>query len=376
MELISAFIGAYLLYALQKYLFQRFWSKNLSVDLDFSKDSALEGEEMSLMVIVTNRKLLPLPVLQVKYMSSRFLEYKDMDNSKISDNYYRNDIASVMMYQKLTKTLSFTCSRRGYYTINRMDVVCSNLFMTKEEVKVYDFMIHLSVYPRPIDYSRIEIVFSKMLGTVLTKRFTNEDPFEFRNIREYQSYDSLKLINWKAAARTDGLKVNVHDNTSSQQVKILFNTQTETIWRYDELSEESIRIASALANYFIEQGIPVSVYTNAKDIIANKSIIVPAGSGNNHFRTIQEALSRIDLMLDPSPFLPMLQQEMHNTSDKDFIIIISYNQKIDLQQFMMTQVQAKKDFAWIVPMNRKVRVVVCDELNSRVIPWETETVSS
>ena len=372
MELILAFIGAYLVYALQKYLYKSFWRKNISVELLFSKDAALEGEELSLLEVVTNRKLLPLPVLQVKFMSSRNLEYKDFDNSKVSDNFYRNDIISVMPYQKVTRTLPFVCAHRGYYSINRMDIVCSNLFMTREEVAVYDMNVNLYVYPKPVDLSRFDAVFIKMLGTVLTKRFINEDPFEFRNIREYQSYDSLKLINWKASAKTDTLKVNVHDYTSSQQVKIIMNVQAETIWKYDDLSEEGIRIASALAYQFIEQGIPVSIYSNAKDINTDKSIIVPAGSGKSHFRIVQEALARIDLSLEASTFYPMLQEELSRSSNKDYVVLISYNQKEEFQQLMLQQIPSKKEFAWIVPMNKEVRVTLCDELSSRVIPWETE----
>lgn len=372
MELLMAFIGAALLYSLQNFLFKHFWDSRLSVDIRFSKDTAIEGEEISLIEVITNRKLLPLPILQVKFMTSRYLVFKDMDNSKISDHYYRNDMVSVMMFQKLTKQLILECSKRGYYTINRMDVVCSNLFMTHEEVDTFDLDIRLYVYPKPIDFTRMEIAFNKMLGTVLTKRYINEDPFEFRNIREYQSYDSLKAINWKASAKTEELKVNVHDYTSSQQVMLLLNTESDTIWKYDDLNEESIRIASSLAQAFIAQGIPVSVYTNSKDLITKEILEVPAGSGSNHFRQIEEALARIDLTLDPKPFLPVIQEQLMELTRKDYLILISYYQREDLQQLMLAQKQAKRDFAWIVPMNHEVKITVCDELGDKMIPWEIE----
>jgi uncharacterized protein (DUF58 family) len=370
MELLLALSGAALLYFLQSILYRRFWDSKLSVDIKFSKDSAIEGEEISLVEVITNRKLLPLPILQVKFMTSRCLVFKDTDNSKVSDHYYRNDMVSVMMFQKLTKLLTFECSQRGYYTISRIDAVCSDLFMTHEEVDTFDLNIQLYVYPKPIDFTRMEIAFNKMLGAVLTKRFINEDPFEFRNIREYQSYDNLRMINWKASAKTDDLKVNVHDYTSSQQVKILLNTESDTIWKYDDLNEESIRIASSLAQAFIGQGIPVSVYTNAKDLITKETLEVPAGSGSNHFRQIEEALTRIDLTLEPKPFMPIIQEQLMNLAVKDFLIIISYYQREDLQQLMLAQKQAKKDFAWIVPMNHEVKITVCDELGDKMIPWE------
>ncbi|NLO10805.1 MAG: DUF58 domain-containing protein [Clostridiales bacterium] len=370
MNLLMALLGAVLLYKLQNFLYKKSWNKGLNVDLSFSKDVAIEGEEISLVETISNRKLLPLPILQIKFMTSRTFIFKDMDNSAVSDNYYRNDMTSVMMYQKLIKTLLFECSKRGFYTINRMDIVCSNLFLTQEYVGSYDLNIQLYVYPRPIELMRLEVTFSKMMGSILTKRFINEDPFEFRNIREYQSYDAMKAINWKASARTDTLKVNVFDYTSSQQVIILLNTEPETIWKYDDLNEESIRIAASLSKMLISQGVPVSLYTNAKDLITKEILELPAGSGTNHFQSIQETLSRIDLGLEPKPFIPIIQQKLMDTSTSDYIIILSYNQKKDLQELMLAQKQVKREFAWIVPINQDIKIRIIRDLSEHIIEWK------
>jgi hypothetical protein len=370
MEIVSAVIGAFLLYQLLDYLYYRFWSRNLFVDISFTREYAVEGEEMSLVEAITNKKILPLPVLQVKFMTTKYFNFLDTENSTVTDHFYRNDIVSVMMYQKLTKTLTFMCSHRGFYTINRMDVIGINLFLKNEIVKTFPLDIHLYVYPRPINMSDFQIAFQKMFGTVLTKRYINEDPFEFRNIREYQTYDNLKLINWKASAKTDSLKVNVHEYTSSQQVSIFLNMEPECIWRYEELEEESIRIASSFALEFINQGIPVSLHTNARDIITKEPSVIEAGSGANHIRTIQETLARIDLSLDPPAFVPSVQEEFLRASVNDFIIIISTYQKESLQQLLLSQLHARTEFVWIVPKNQDIKLTISDELSEVVIPWE------
>lgn len=372
MELLMALLGAVLLYRLQKYLYKKLWNKKLTVNLSFSKDAVTQGEEISLVEAISNRKLLPLPVLQVKFMTSRSFLFKDTGNSAVSDNYYRNDMTSVMMYQRLVKTLSFVCSKRGYYTINRVDVVCSNLFLTQEYVSAYDLNIRLYVYPKPIDFYRLEASFSKMIGSVLTKRYINEDPFEFRNIREYQSYDSLKSVNWKASAKTDTLKVNVFDYTSSRRVIILLNTEQGTIWKYDDLNEESIRIAASLSKALISQGVPVALYSNAKDLITKEIIELPAGSGSNHFQTILETLTRIDLGLDPEPFLPLIHNKVMDTMMNDYLIILSHYQKEDLQDLMLAQKRAKREFSWIVPTSRNVNISVCEDLSGHIIEWKLE----
>jgi Uncharacterized conserved protein (some members contain a von Willebrand factor type A (vWA) domain) len=343
--------------------------KNLSAEISLSDENAIEGQEVSLIETVTNQKWLPLPIIQVKFMTSKDFAFADNNNSKISDQYYRNDILSLMMFQKITRTLTFKCTHRGYYEINNMDVVCSNMFVSLEKMQRFNLDIHLYVYPRPVEFTRIEVPFHKMLGTVLTKRFINEDPFEFRSIREYQSYDALKSINWKASAKTGSLMVNVNDYTSSQQIKIFLNLELKTMRIYEDIVEESIRIAAAFATVFIEKGIPVSISTNAKDIMTKELINVPAGSGRNHIRACMEALSRIDTSLGLTSFVPTIQHDFINATENEYIILISSYQEEELQDLLLSK-PLKDSFSWIIPTNNEVKVKVGNDLSSKVIPWE------
>ncbi len=370
MKILSAMLGALLLYLLQNYLYRRYWNKNLSIDLKFSEDNAVEGEELILYETVMNKKLLPLPILKVKFMTSRYLNFLDTNNSSVTDNYYRNDLLSIMMYQKLTRSLTFLCARRGYYIINNADLVCSDMFITFEAVASYDTDTRLYVYPKPLDFNKFQVSFHKMLGAVLTKRFINEDPFEFRGIREYQSYDNLKSVNWKASAKTGSLKVNVNDYTSQQQVKIFLNLESDTIWKHEDLEEESIRIAASLASAFIKEGIPAAIYTNAKDIITHNILNISSGSGFGHVKTINEMLARIDTSQAVPAFVPCVQEEFIHFSDNDYIIIISFYQKEDLQQLLSSFTETRTDFSWIIPTNHDVTVNAVEELRPYIIPWE------
>ncbi len=370
MKILSALLGALLLYLLQNYLYHKYWNKNLSVDLRFSEDRAVEGDELQLYETVLNKKLLPLPILKVKFMTSRYLCFQDMNNSIVTDNYYRNDLLSIMMYQKLTRTLTFLCAHRGYYVIDNIDAVGSDMFVSFEAVAGYDLDISLYVYPKPVDLSRLQVPFRKMLGTVLTKRFINEDPFEFRSIREYQSYDNLKSVNWKASAKTGSLKVNVNDYTSSQQVKIFLNLESDTIWKQEDLQEESIRIAASFAFSFTGQGIPAAIYTNARDIITHEVLNIHAGSGMNHKKAINEMLARIDTAQSLTAFVPAIQEECIHASENDYLLFISFYQNEDLQKLLSSLSAAKRDFAWIIPVNHDVTVKAREELMPYVIPWE------
>ena len=374
MNIILALLCIIGLYVLQLRLTEKYWKKNLDISLHFSHPSAREGERLQLYEVVSNRKFLPLPVLRVKFSASRHLLFDDQRNSQISDQFYRNDILSVMMYQRITRALDFTCSRRGFYTINRIDAVSSDMFLSRRMVDVVPCNLTLSVYPRLLDGEQFDTLFRQMFGTILAKRVINEDPFEFRGIREYQPFDSMRSVNFKASAKTGSLKVNQHDYTTSQRVRILLNLELETIWQYDDLLEESIRLASTLAGEFIAHGIPVSLESNGCDLMTGKPISVPAGSGQGHVQTIDEALCRIDTNLKMPAFLPIINTILEDSAPEDTLILISTFQRADFLD-ALEQLRAENiPLFWLVPLHDDMPLTAPDSLSDCLLRWHVDRV--
>ena len=64
-------------FLLQRYLYDRFWNKGVSVKITFEKEEVTEGDENALFEIVENRKWLPLSTLKVKFQCSRHLQCGD-----------------------------------------------------------------------------------------------------------------------------------------------------------------------------------------------------------------------------------------------------------------------------------------------------------
>lgn len=238
MEIILIIAGAALLYYLQNLIYKKYWDRGLSVSLRFLNKACTEGGKNSLVEVITNRNWLPLPVLRVRFKSGKYLRFAGSENVSVSDGSYKNDIFSAMFYQRITRTIPFDCLRRGLYRVDTVNLVSYNLFMSSPLVKDVPCGTSFLVYPRGVDASRIAAPFNKMIGNVLTKRFSMEDPFEFRAIREYSKSDPMKSINWKASAKTGALKVNVHNYTSRQEACILLNFQSDTAFIDDALYEE------------------------------------------------------------------------------------------------------------------------------------------
>ena len=101
MTLIVILILTAVLIVLQRVLYRRFWSKNLSVDLRFSDSSGIEGGRISLAETITSRKLLPLPWLTVKFQVSRYLSFPDRLHAVVTDDYYREDLFAISIYQRI-----------------------------------------------------------------------------------------------------------------------------------------------------------------------------------------------------------------------------------------------------------------------------------
>ena len=367
--LLSILLCAAILYYGQDRLYRACWRKGLSVKLELSDEKAVEGSVLTLTETVSNRKLLPLPLVHIKFVADRSLVFEDDPHASVTDYYYRNDIMTVLSWQRLYRTLSFTCTRRGYYTFRELTATCGNLFFNTNQLAGFPCGKTLCVYPRYVDPSVFDPTFCRMLGSVLTRRFLNEDPFEFRSIRDYQSYDDRKSVNWKASARTGALKVTTHDYTAAQQVRILINLEEFSVLRHDHLLEEGIRLAATAEAALLNRGIQVSLLTNGRDIISRLPVSIPGGSGPGHLKTIREALARIDLSQTAGPAAALLDRIITETRAQDYLILISSYQKEDMKQQLRMLPGGTDSFLWIFPCEEGMDPEVGSDLSSNVILW-------
>ena len=74
-----------LLYLLQGWLYEYFWKKNLSADVVFMERAIVEGETGRIQETIINAKLLPLPMVRVKFEIDRRLRFEGEGNLSVSD---------------------------------------------------------------------------------------------------------------------------------------------------------------------------------------------------------------------------------------------------------------------------------------------------
>lgn len=370
MDIIMAFLAIFLVFYLYNLIYSKYWWKNLSVDLTFERSRVAEGEDNILKEVVINQKQLPITVLHIKFLTSRYLSFYDMNNSSITDNYYRSDVFSLMNYQKITRNLQIKCTKRGFYKLNRVDAVCNNLFTSDRLTRIYQPDSSFYVYPKQISTQECYPPLSRILGEILSKHRLYEDPFEFAGIREYQSYDSMKRINYKASAKVGQWMVNVPNYTSSRQVCILLNVESPLTRAFDDLMEHSIRIASSIASELLQKGIRVSLYSNGIDVLQQNKVQVEVGSSYSHLQQINDALSRIDLTIPPIPTMEVIAPFFESTQEQDrFTILISAYQREDLQMKLANANLSKTGFSWILPTHEEISFPSNVSLQKYIYTW-------
>lgn len=87
-------------------------------------------------------------------------------------------------------------------------MVSSGLFMNDINLVGTNQNANIVVFPKQINPELTDITFSKIMGAVEKNTYLNPGIFEFRGIREYDTHDTMNMINWKASARTGQLMVN------------------------------------------------------------------------------------------------------------------------------------------------------------------------
>ncbi|MBS6196328.1 MAG: DUF58 domain-containing protein [Clostridiales bacterium] len=373
MTIVVILAGAFLMNYLLNAAFREFWKRELDASVEFQKEPALEGGEAFLTETITNKKWLFLPLLQVGFQIHRNLWFADGENTSVSDQCYKRDIFSVGSYQKITRTIPFRCTKRGYYELENVELVTRSPLMTKKYYETLKHPDHFYVYPRLVEERLLEIPFQKVMGSVVTQRNLYEDPFEFRGIREYRPTDPMSKINWKASARTDQWMVNLFDSTSAQEVLLILDVEDETIWKFDDIHEEGIRLAASLAAKCIQNGIPVGIRTNGRDVKTRELFRLEAGSGKQQVRTVNEGLSRIDLVqkAEKMEILLSREREFMDKTHRTYVMI-SKNQRNTCYEGFMELLGQGAAGIWIATLYREMELTIPENGKLPVLRWEVE----
>ena len=187
------------------------------------------------------------------------------------------------------------------------------------------------------------------MGEIESKRSIVEDNLSFRGVRQYQSFDPYRSINWKQSAKARELMVNMYGYTTDSRVRIMLNLDNDYMIETNKLLEEAISLASSIARELLEDGIMVSVITNGKD---NKGNVLPAieeGAEKRHGVTIDRMLAEISGSEGKDTFIRFLKEEAASPRDNTLYLVISPYARQDMLDVMDSIDKAGASVRLIVP---------------------------
>jgi len=307
---------------LQTYAYRKYWDAALDVRFNFNVPEAFEGENAVLKAEITNKKILPLPWLLIKFQMATGLTFHDEGEYGVGEK-EKQSVFSVMGYKRVRRKLPFVCAKRGFYRLRNGKLTGSNLLHTETFTKVFTVSNALTVFPRLLDdLEEFAVALHNLDAMLLAHSLVNPDPFTFKGLREYLPTDPLRNVNFKATAVAGQLMVNIHAPTSCKRLEIILNLQHMLPMLSYEPFEQTIRLAATLAFHYIEQDVQVGLYTNGRDVQTGENTRLQGAATPVQLHAIYHALGRLGLYFEPPPIADYLETLQDKTCV--YVLISAY----------------------------------------------------
>lgn len=351
------FPGIFLILVIWHFYFKKFWSKNVSVQLNFKEHYVYAGEQAHMTEQIENRKRLPLPATEIGFSISKYLVFQNMENASISDYTYKQDIYALSGFQRITRPMTIDCKKRGYYDVHEIDCRAFTLFYKFFYSTQFKADTNLYVYAKRTNVNGITAACEQMMSEQTCRRQLYEDPFAFSSIREYAITDPMRAINWKASAKSGQLMVNTFESTLNPKLMIYLDLTDEGIYKLSYLVEEGISIAATLAQKMLRHGVETGIAVQDK-------LFKPA-TGQHQLTCIEEMLACLDISVADVDFSLILSQPPRDCVS----IVISKNTSAKNQSAIEAFLK-KYPGIWVLPEEKDTKVVLTDCSNIQIIRRE------
>jgi len=337
------FLGIAFVILLWNLYYEHKWDKGVTIHLRFAENFVYATEQSHLIEQIENKKKLPLPVIEVSFRMRKELVFHDMENTSISDYTYKRDVFALLGNQRITRKLTVDCTKRGFYSIDKMDFKAYSLLFRSIYRKEEEQNTSLYVYAKRTNVNGILKTFDQLMGTLQCEKKVLEDPFAFSSIREYTITDPMKTINWKASAKTGDLMVNTFESTLTKRMMIYLDVEDSGIIKQEHLIEESISIAATLVQKMLNRSMEIGIAVCTKD--GGISSFSPK-SGKQQLVGIEQLLSRLKASENRDTFPVLLE----NAKEDAIPVFISKN-ATKLHQDSIEKFLKTTQGIWIVPYN-------------------------
>jgi uncharacterized protein (DUF58 family) len=327
-------------------LWYRFCFAGMVYRRQMSERRVFFGEDVTLRVSVENRKLLPLPWLEVE---DEFPEPLTLQGGRLDAHFKPRrlllvNVFSLWWYQRVTRRYQVRCAARGVFTLGPLTLRSGDPFglLTREQ-RLEDEETVL-VYPPLLPIERFGLPSRHPFGERAAPRRLLEDPARVIGVRAWQPGDDLRRVHWKATARAMSLQSKVYEPTTTYALALFVNVNTfvnPVLGVNAPLLELTIAAAASVASWASEQGYAIGLFSNGVQAMRDVEeappsagvdrvaegrlamrVRLPPSSRPEQLPRILEALARLIPYLG-SPLDPLLTAEQAHLPIGATIVVVS-----------------------------------------------------
>ena len=308
-------------------VYQKNAFKNFDYECYFDKSEVSEGDEVDLIEIVTNRKLMPLPWLKSEITTSKWLDFAGSQSLVTEETRFVPSFFMMKSFHKTVRRWHVKCLKRGVFTIDRVILVTTDLFGIASRSNTYHVNASLTVLPAGADLSADFDAAQKLSGDVIVRRHYIDDPFYRAGIKEYSPRDPINRIHWPATAKTGKLMVHNNQFSADQDLLVILNVQSRDYERDavidSEKIENGIRICAGYFEDTLRSGIPVRFAANTSLSGDRNAVITNSFHGAEHVGDLMQTLARIPLQSSDT-FQIFLSGACRELTASDIVIVTSW----------------------------------------------------
>ncbi len=283
---------------------RRFLLSGVEAALTATPERLFVEETAEVRLEVSNRKLLPVPWVEVAAEVPETLTAREeLRASEKPGRMYLIRSTPLRWYERVRWTLPVGPLKRGLYHLGPVRLRASDLFGLFEQETLLPASARILVYPRILELPKPLLPFEHPLGKEPRRRSLFADPSRVRAVREYRPGDPLKMIHWPTTARTGELFVRDPEPSGGLSLTILLNLETfERFWEGVEPAgvERAISVAASLARAWWEAGYEVGLRINGVSLDGAKRVRLLPSRNPDQLIRILELLAG----LKPYPSVP------------------------------------------------------------------------
>jgi uncharacterized protein (DUF58 family) len=247
-------------------LWYRYGLRHLGVRQYVSQQRLFFGEEVTLSITIENRKLLPLPWLEVEdTIAPPLTVLRKRARLRLENQDTLQSTWLIWSLQRVTRRYLMRCQTRGFHLFGPIRLHSSDPFgWLESEVQVPAYAT-LLVYPLLIPIEELNLSAVLPAGERSTQRRLLEDPLLVAGTRDYVIGDDPRRIHWKASAHAGTLQSKLYEPSSLRRLLVLLD-----VWNHTgsaqgtdlDLQEFTISVAASLLTWGLEVGYTVGLLTN------------------------------------------------------------------------------------------------------------------